>query len=85
MINDLRVGGKFRLIKKIGYGSFGDIYKGHNVKSFEDVAIKLVSNNFNYKFQELKDERFPQIPYEAKIYQMLDANKAETQCITFRQ
>jgi hypothetical protein len=25
---DLRVGGKFRLLKKIGSGSFGDIYQG---------------------------------------------------------
>ena len=39
---ELRVGGKYRLGKKIGSGSFGDIYLGHNVSSGEDVAIKLV-------------------------------------------
>ena len=41
---ELRVGGKYRLGKKIGSGSFGDIYLGHNVSSGEDVAIKLVRN-----------------------------------------
>ena len=30
---ELRVGGKYRLGKKIGSGSFGDIYLGHNVSS----------------------------------------------------
>lgn len=49
---DLRVGGKFKLIKKCGSGAFGEIYQGKcvsldpagtNVKTGDDVAIKLVS------------------------------------------
>lgn len=48
---ELRVGGKFRLLKKIGSGAFGDIYSGDilclllgtNVSTGEDVAIKLVT------------------------------------------
>jgi hypothetical protein len=48
---ELRVGGKYKLNKKIGSGAFGDIYHGKicfiasgtNIKSNEDVAIKLVS------------------------------------------
>ncbi|KAI9460468.1 kinase-like domain-containing protein [Lactarius psammicola] len=40
---DLRVGGKYRLGKKIGSGSFGDIYLGINIISGEEVAIKLES------------------------------------------
>ncbi len=55
---DLRVGGKFKLIKKCGSGAFGEIYQGNylnyfsdplvslvgtNVKTGDDVAIKLVS------------------------------------------
>jgi len=35
------VGGKYRMIKKIGEGSFGDIYLGET-ENKQKVAIKLV-------------------------------------------
>lgn len=38
---ELRVGGKYRLGRKIGSGSFGDIYLGTNTTSREEVAVKL--------------------------------------------
>ncbi|KAJ6923232.1 hypothetical protein NC652_016776 [Populus alba x Populus x berolinensis] len=37
-----RVGNKFRLGRKIGSGSFGEIYLGTNIQTNEEVAIKLV-------------------------------------------
>ena len=60
---ELRVGGKYRLSRKLGCGAFGDIYHGKhitldilntytysfgvligtNIKTNEEVAIKLVS------------------------------------------
>jgi len=40
---ELRVGGKYRLSRKLGCGAFGDIYHGTNIKNNEEVAIKLVS------------------------------------------
>ena len=40
---ELRVGGKYRLSRKLGCGAFGDIYHGTNIKTNEEVAIKLVS------------------------------------------
>jgi serine/threonine protein kinase len=40
---ELRVGGKYKITKRLGSGAFGDIYCGVNVKTNEEVAIKLVS------------------------------------------
>ncbi|KAJ7448866.1 casein kinase 1, epsilon [Mycena galericulata] len=58
---DLRVGGKYRLSKKIGSGSFVDIYLGVNVISDEEVAIKLESVKAKHH----------QLEYESKIYKTL--------------
>ena len=38
---ELRVGGKYKLSKRLGEGAFGQIYAGVNVKTNEEVAIKL--------------------------------------------
>jgi len=57
----LRVGGKFRLGRKIGSGSFGDIYIGTNVQSGEEIAIKLESIK----------SKHPQLLYESKLYKIL--------------
>ena len=37
------VASKYRLVRKIGSGSFGDIYLGINISNGEEVAIKLES------------------------------------------
>ncbi|CAE7878775.1 unnamed protein product, partial [Symbiodinium microadriaticum] len=58
---ELRVGGKFRLGRKIGSGSFGDIYIGTNVQTSEEVAIKLESIK----------SKHPQLLYESKLYKIL--------------
>ena len=58
---ELRVGGKFRLGRKIGSGSFGDIYIGTNIQTGEEVAIKLESIK----------SRHPQLLYESKLYKIL--------------
>jgi casein kinase 1 len=42
---ELRVGGKYRLSRKLGCGAFGDIYHGTNIRTNEEVAIKLVSTH----------------------------------------
>ena len=41
---ELRVGGKYRLSRKLGCGAFGDIYHGTNIRTNEEVAIKHVSS-----------------------------------------
>jgi serine/threonine protein kinase len=38
---ELRVGGKYKLSRKLGSGAFGDVYLGTNIKTNEEVAIKL--------------------------------------------
>uniref|UniRef100_A0A2P2LRC3 Protein kinase domain-containing protein n=1 Tax=Rhizophora mucronata TaxID=61149 RepID=A0A2P2LRC3_RHIMU len=43
-----RVGNKFRLGRKIGSGSFGEIYLGINIQTTEEVAIKLVSTFLSF-------------------------------------
>ncbi|CAL0327880.1 unnamed protein product [Lupinus luteus] len=56
-----RVGNKFRLGRKIGSGSFGEIYLGTNVQTNEEVAIKL----------ENVKTKYPQLLYESKLYRIL--------------
>jgi len=58
---EVTIGGKFRLGSKIGSGSFGAIHLGVNLRTGEEVAIKL---------EPLKS-RHPQLLYEAKIYKGL--------------
>ncbi|XP_051135854.1 casein kinase 1-like protein 2 [Andrographis paniculata] len=56
-----RVGNKFRLGRKIGSGSFGEIYLGTNIQTSEQVAIKL----------ENVKTKHPQLLYESKLYKLL--------------
>ncbi|CAO2042997.1 unnamed protein product [Urochloa humidicola] len=55
------VGGKFKLGKKIGSGSFGELYLAVNVQNGEEVAVKL----------ESVKSRHPQLHYESKLYMLL--------------
>eukprot|EP00250_Pteridium_aquilinum_P013038 c21093_g1_i2 orf=378-923(-) len=54
------VGGKYTLGRKIGSGSFGEIYVGINLQSNEEVAIKL----------ESVKTKHPQLYYESKLYKI---------------
>jgi serine/threonine protein kinase len=58
---ELRVGGRYRLGRKIGNGSFGEIYLGINIQTNEEVAIKL----------ENVRSAHPQLLYESKLYRIL--------------
>ncbi|KAL3506156.1 hypothetical protein ACH5RR_031538 [Cinchona calisaya] len=55
------IGGKFKLGRKIGSGSFGELYLGVNVQTGEEVAAKL---------EPLKTKH-PQLHYESKLYMLL--------------
>ncbi|XP_047310399.1 casein kinase 1-like protein 2 isoform X2 [Impatiens glandulifera] len=55
------IGGKYRLSRKIGSGSFGEVYLGTDIRTNEDVAIKL----------ENVKTKHPQLHYETKLYRAL--------------
>ena len=61
MTMELRVGNKYRLGRKIGSGSFGDIYLGTNISTGEEVAIKL----------EGIKTKHPQLHIESKFYRIM--------------
>jgi serine/threonine protein kinase len=50
--------GDYQLVKKLGQGAFGQIYRGNFTPTNEKRAVKL----------EPKDTRFPQLEYEYKLY-----------------
>ncbi|XP_073062547.1 casein kinase 1-like protein 3 [Primulina eburnea] len=55
------IGGKFKLGRKIGSGSFGEIFLATHIDSFEIVAVKIENNKTKH----------PQLLYEAKLYNIL--------------
>ncbi|XP_022758455.1 casein kinase 1-like protein 9 [Durio zibethinus] len=55
------IGGKFKLGRKIGSGSFGELYLGVNVQTGDEVAVKL----------ESVKTKHPQLHYESKLYMLL--------------
>ncbi|KAF7804621.1 casein kinase 1-like protein 6 [Senna tora] len=61
LIMDHVIAGKFKLGRKIGSGSFGELYLGVNVQTGEEVAVKL----------EPAKSKHPQLHYESKIYMLL--------------
>jgi serine/threonine protein kinase len=65
--SEVYIGSQYKILinKKLGSGSFGDIYLGLNLKTKEEVAIKL----------ELADSRTPQLNYESKILKFLQGGE----------
>ena len=39
-IREIRVGGKYKVCRKLGQGAFGDIFMGVNLKTNDEVGIK---------------------------------------------
>ena len=55
------LGGEYRLVRKIGSGSYGDVYLGINITNGEEVAVKLDSIKAQH----------PQLLHESKLYKIL--------------
>ncbi len=59
--SDFIINGKWKLVRKIGSGSFGEIFLGINVETGEEVAVKL----------EKVSAKHPQLFFEGKVYRIL--------------
>ncbi|KAJ2997107.1 serine/threonine protein kinase [Globomyces sp. JEL0801] len=55
------VGGKYRIGRKLGAGSFGELYLGTDVLSNAEIALKI----------EPIRSRHPQLEYEVRVYKAL--------------
>jgi serine/threonine protein kinase len=60
-MNKLLVANQWQLERKLGSGSFGDVYRALNIQTGEYVAIKLEANN-TYS---------PQLAFEARLYRLM--------------
>ena len=54
------IGNKYEILHKIGEGTFGKVFKGKNIRSNEDIAIKI-------QYKDIANV----LRHEAKIYQRL--------------
>lgn len=61
MARETRLGGLYCLGRKLGSGSFGDIYLAVNIQTGEELAVKL----------ESAKSKHPQLMYEAKLLKHL--------------
>eukprot|EP00826_Nyctotherus_ovalis_P063545 TRINITY_DN9321_c0_g5_i1.p1 TRINITY_DN9321_c0_g5~~TRINITY_DN9321_c0_g5_i1.p1 ORF type:complete len:354 (+),score=106.71 TRINITY_DN9321_c0_g5_i1:206-1267(+) len=59
---ELTIEGRYRLVDKLGSGSFGEVYKAVDLKTSALVAVKLEPANCLH----------PQLKYEAKVYEALE-------------
>lgn len=58
---DLKLGGKYKMGKKLGSGAFGEVFSASEVNNGEEVAIKVESNRTKH----------PQLLHEAKLLKLL--------------
>jgi len=58
---DFIIEGRYKLVCKIGSGSFGDCYKATDLREGKEVAVKM----------EAMNSRHPQLDYEHKVYKLL--------------
>jgi serine/threonine protein kinase len=58
---DLKLGGKYKLGKKLGEGAFGEVYIAKENSSGEEVAVKI----------EKTTTKHPQLLHEAKLLKLM--------------
>ena len=60
-VKSLKLGGKYKIGKKLGSGAFGEVYLATDLKTGEEAALKIESNKTKH----------PQLIYEAKLLRMM--------------
>lgn len=68
IVMEIRINKIYKLQKKIGSGSFGEIFQVLNTKTNQLLAVKL----------EPIDTQTPQLLFESRIYSLLNNDKAST-------
>ena len=58
---DLKLGGKYKMGKKLGSGAFGEVFMAKEIATGDEVAVKVESNR----------TRHPQLLHEAKLIKIL--------------
>ena len=59
------IANKYKIVKEIGQGAFGKVYKGENIRTKEHVAIKVEKVNGDIK----------SLKYETQIYQAITSGQ----------
>jgi casein kinase 1 len=70
---EFRIAGKYRVGRKIGSGSFGEIYIATNTQNNEQVAVKMEKVSSNH----------PQLLYEARLYRVFQGDSGIPQIFWF--
>ena len=83
---EFKIGDTFTIAmnKKIGSGAFGEIFRGLNTITKEEVAIKMVFKNVLKLIKEPSKSRTPQLLYESKILKYLQGGGILNSLITRR-
>jgi serine/threonine protein kinase len=61
MKDKLKLGGKYKIGKKLGAGAFGEVYIAKDTSTGEEVAVKIEDNRTKH----------PQLLHEAKLLKLL--------------
>lgn len=89
-VQDISIGGRYHLVRKLGSGSFGDVYIGRDAETGNEVALKLEHYSVEpsllrdevYIYQSLAGEvGFPQVywhgqqdDYTVLVFELLGPN-----------
>ena len=64
-MSQLMIDNRYRLLSKIGGGSFGEIFKGFDITTGKEIAIKLEKSTSSH----------PMLKYEARVYKAINQMK----------